>query len=324
MKVKQALLKYISPSTPADERLAFANRSKTEDLAPQDEVTALFILGFDKDPGVSCAAKKSLEEYPLDLTLSALEEKLDPLVIKKIVEIRGENEAVQIMAALNSSIDDETLKRLAETGPVELAAALAQDLERLSSKPFLSEALKKNPLTPLSVISSLAVPPPPDEPASVKKEEPLASLPKELKDERKADEQNIFRLVSELNMAQKMKLALSGNKSARELLVKDSNKLISISVLKNPRITEDEVLRITASKGTPEDLLRFIGRNKEWVKSYGVKLGMTTNPKTPLTISIKMLDSLFEKDLQKIAKSKNIPSVLASAARRKLETKGKK
>lgn len=324
MKVKQALLKYISPSTPADERLAFASRIKTEDLSPQDEVTALFILGFDKDPGVSCAAKKSLEEYPLDLTLSALEERLDPLVIKKIVETRGENEAVQIMAALNSSIDDETLKRLAETGPEELAAALAQDRERLSSRPFLIEALKKNPLMPLSVISSLAGPPTQAGPAHAKKEEPLAPLPKELKDERKADEQNIYRLVSELNMAQKMKLALSGNKSARELLVKDSNKLISISVLKNPRITEDEIMRVTASKGTPEDLLRFIGRNKEWVKCYGVKLGMTTNPKTPLTISIKMLDSLFEKDLQKIAKSKNIPSVLASAARRKLEVKGKK
>ena len=71
-------------------------------------------------------------------------------------------------------------------------------------------------------------------------------------------------------------------------------------------------------------MLRQIARNKEWVKSYGIRVGMLTNPKTPLTVSLKLLDSVYEKDLQGIAKSKNVPNTLASAARRKLDAKGKR
>ena len=70
-------------------------------------------------------------------------------------------------------------------------------------------------------------------------------------------------------------------------------------------------------------MLRHISRNKEWVTSYGIRVGMLTNPKTPLTISLKLLDSVYEKDLHSVAKSKNVPTALASAARRKLEAKGK-
>jgi len=127
-----------------------------------------------------------------------------------------------------------------------------------------------------------------------------------------------------MNTGEKLKLALSGNKAARDLLIKDSNKVVSMAVLKNPKITEEEVQRLALTKGTNDEMLRHISRNKEWVKSYGIRVGMLTNPKTPLTISLKLLDSVYEKDLHSVAKSKNVPNALASAARRKLEAKGKR
>ncbi len=322
MKIRQELLKFISPATPVDERLAAAKRDQTG-LSPSDEVTVLFVLGFDKDAVISAAARKSLADYTAQDLLSALEEKLDPLVIRKILELRPEDEAVQIMAVLNPGIDDETLKKLAETGPEEVVAALSEDRERLSEKPFIAEALIKNPHASKTLATEL------EEakaaPVAVKNEE-AAKLHKDLVDDKKAnlDEQNIFKLITQLSMGQKLKLALGGNKSARDLLVKDSNKIISTAVLKNPRITEEEIQKVTQSKGTNDDMLRQIARNKEWMKSYTVRLGMLGNPKTPLTISLKLLDTVYEKDLHNASNSKSIPSTLASAARRKLESKGKK
>ena len=59
-------------------------------------------------------------------------------------------------------------------------------------------------------------------------------------------------------------------------------------------------------------------------KNYAIKLGLTTNAKTPLAISIKLMDSLNDADVFKIAKSKNVSSTLASAARRKVDAKAKK
>lgn len=322
MKVRQELLRFFK--APPEGRLALAKRAGGEALPPSDEVTVLFVLGFDKDPAVSGAAKKSLGEYPLEGLIKALEEKLDPLVIKKALELR-DDDSLRIMAALNPGTDDETLKSLAETGPEEVVAAISEDGALLSRKPFLVEALRKNPLMTLSMSGLL------EErllnPVTAKPGEagplPSEQIEKDLLDEKraKADEQNLYKAVSSMTMGQKLKLALCGNKAARELLVKDPNKIIAVAVLKNPRVTEEEVQKVTASKGTSDDLLRQISRNKEWMKSHTIRTGMLSNPKTPLAISLKLLDTVFEKDLQTIAKSKNVSSALASAARRRLEAK---
>ena len=327
MKVRQELLKYISPSEPVEVRLSIARRDRSWGLSVGDAGTVLFILGFDKDSSIAQAARKSLEAYPAHGLIAALDEKLDPLVIKKVLEIKQEDEAIQIMAALNPNTDDDTLRRLAETGPEEVVAALSDDKELLARKPYLADALMKNPLTGKTIAATLLQgggPAPAAKPGP-KKDEPQP-LHQDLTDEKraKADEQNIFKLVSQMSMGQKLKLALSGNKAARELLVRDSNKMIAMGVLKNPRITEEEVQRVTLSKGSSDEILRHIARNKEWMKSYSIRIGVLTNPKTPLTVSLKLLEYVYEKDIQGISKSKSIPSALASAARRRLEEKGKR
>ena len=237
------------------------------------------------------------------------------------------------MCFLSPWTDDETLKTIVETGPEEVVGVLAEERERFLEKPFLLDSLKKNPLAPYILVSGIddmmkdakakALVEAEAGKRSVKGPERLA-VPKELVEDKKVDEHNIYKIVGSMSMGQKVKLALSGNKSAREVLIKDSNKMISVAVLKNPRITEDEILRLTSSKSTPEDLLRQVAKNKEWVKNYNVKLGIVSNPKTPLAISVKMLDNMYDKDLANIARSKNIPSVLASTARRKIDAKVKK
>ena len=137
-----------------------------EDLPPEDEVTVLFVLGFDKDAELSGIAKKSLQEYTLTRLLDALDAPLDPLVIKKLLELRGDDDAVKIMAALNPGADDATLSSLASTGPEEVIAVFSEDRELLAAKPFIKEALKKNPLTPNSVRAALSeFKPRPDEDA---------------------------------------------------------------------------------------------------------------------------------------------------------------
>lgn len=326
MKVRQGLLKFISAEAPKEERLRYAARQwpAGEALEPHDEVTVLFVLAYDRDPDISALAKKSLSEYPAELALKALGQKLDPMVIKKLISVFAGSEAVMIMAASSPWIDDETLKEIAMRGPEEAVVLLAEDTGRLRRKPFLIDAIFKNPQTPGSLMAELREIEGDLVHGSKEDEEHEFVPPKELIEERNADEHNIFQIVQQLNMGSKIKLALTGNKAARDLLIKDSNKVVSISVLKNPRITEEEVVRLCNTKGAPEDLLRHVARNKEWVKSYHVKQGLVSNPKTPLAISVKLLDHLYDKDLERISKSKNIPSVLASSARRKVESKQKK
>lgn len=130
-------------------------------------------------------------------------------------------------------------------------------------------------------------------------------------------------LVQELNVGDKIKLALSGDKEWRSLLVKDGNKQVSSAVLKNPRITEKEVLTLCQNRSTNEELIRLILINREWLKNYSIRLALTMHPRTPLNQGIRFLSTLGERDLRKLSKSRNISSVLVNACRRILLVKSK-
>jgi len=163
-----------------------------------------------------------------------------------------------------------------------------------------------------------------DKPEEEKKNIP-DTLKKEVEekvdDENKEIEENIYQKVLSMKPVEKIKLALKGNKSARGLLLKDSNKQVSLTVLKNPRITEDEVESLVKSKSTPEHLIREISRNRNFMKEYGIKKGMVMHPKTPLEISMRLINHLYIKDIEQISKSREVPSALKNQALRLYMTK---
>jgi hypothetical protein len=122
--------------------------------------------------------------------------------------------------------------------------------------------------------------------------------------------------IATMSVSQKIKLALRGNKDARQILVRENNKLIRRLVLQNPRIGDGEILAITHNRTADEELLRVISDRREWMRNYQVRLGLATNPKTPIAVALKQLSVLGERDIRALAKSRNIPQAVAVQARR--------
>jgi len=144
-------------------------------------------------------------------------------------------------------------------------------------------------------------------------------------EEEQADlERNLSRKVMNMKTSEKIKLAMTGGKSARALLIKDANKIVSSSVLKSPKITENEVEGISRSRGVSDEVIRIVASNRDWTKSYQIKYNLATNPKTPLTESMRFLNHLRDKDLRDIARSRNVPSQVATQAKRILQRKEQK
>jgi hypothetical protein len=54
---------------------------------------------------------------------------------------------------------------------------------------------------------------------------------------------------------------------------------------------------------------------------YQVKLNLAQNPKCPLGFSLRFLTTLHAEDLKALSKSKNVPSALAVAARKLVQTR---
>lgn len=132
---------------------------------------------------------------------------------------------------------------------------------------------------------------------------------------------NLFQQVQQMKVSEKIQLALKGNKEARALLLKDSNKQVLLAVLNSPRITEQEVESIAQSKSVSEDILRVVANNRSWVKNYGIIVGLVNNPKTPVGVSLGFIKNLKPKDLGSLSRNKGVPEVIRTSAGRLLQTK---
>jgi hypothetical protein len=141
--------------------------------------------------------------------------------------------------------------------------------------------------------------------------------------EEEEDFRSKYQLAQTMGVGEKIKMALTGDKEWRSLLIKDSNKLVNGSVVKNPRITEPEILAICKSVIQNDEIIRVICMNKEWIKNYEIRKALVLNNKTPLPVALRFMGFLTEKDVSAMAKSKNISSVLTNQARRLLTSKKK-
>lgn len=132
---------------------------------------------------------------------------------------------------------------------------------------------------------------------------------------------NLFQQVQRMTVSEKIQLALKGNKEARALLMKDSNKQVVLTVLGSPRLTEQEVELIAASRTVSEEILRIIAGNRNWLKNYGVVTALVNNPKTPVGLSLGFLKNLKVKELNGVSKNKGVPEAIRASARRLIQTK---
>jgi hypothetical protein len=98
---------------------------------------------------------------------------------------------------------------------------------------------------------------------------------------------------------------------------------VSGGVVKNPRLTEPEVLGIVKSSLQNDEIIRVICANKEWLKNYQIRKALVENHRTPLPNALRYLAMLTEKDIAGLAKSKNVSTVIATQARRLLLNKEK-
>ncbi len=129
---------------------------------------------------------------------------------------------------------------------------------------------------------------------------------------------NITQIILKMKPSQKIKLALTGSKEARGVLIRESSKTISLGVLANPRITIGEVETFAKSQNMSEDVIRKIGTNSEWTRKNTVAAALVFNPKTPVGISLGFMPRMTERDLGILEKSKSVPEAVRTNARQML------
>ena len=127
---------------------------------------------------------------------------------------------------------------------------------------------------------------------------------------------NMSQIVNKMTPSQKIKLAQTGAKEARSLLIRESSKIIAMAVIANPKITISEVEFFAKSTSLNEDVLRKIGSNNEWCRKPSVATALVNNPKTPIGISLGFVSRMADRDLGSLERNRNIPEAVRASARK--------
>ncbi len=135
-------------------------------------------------------------------------------------------------------------------------------------------------------------------------------------DEISGERVSMINRILRMGMKDRVKLAAKGDREARNILIRDPNRIVAQAVIGNTKITEQEVEKVAAMRSVPEDVLRQIAINRNWARNYAIMHNLARNPRTPISNVMTILNRLQLRDLQAMIKNRNVSDAARKQALR--------
>lgn len=127
--------------------------------------------------------------------------------------------------------------------------------------------------------------------------------------------------IRSLPVPMRMKLARNANKQVRQLLIRDTNSMVAVTVITGNSIPDSEIEQIANSRRVCDEVIREIPKNREWIRKYAIAKALVKNPKTPLDVATKLVPRMSVRDLRDLAKDRNIPDAIRQMSLRLYQAK---
>jgi hypothetical protein len=251
------------------------------------------------DPPAAAVATLSLAEL-----MALVQDPATPgEVLKEVLELPALSPDVLGALLHHPQIPVEALAALAERAEGPLLDVLLGDLEHVERWLPVLEALLRNAAVPATTHQTLQ-----------------RHLEAARKREVEGAKKNLLLRIKDLPVGQKLALAKKGNKDVRMILVKDSNEMVALEVVASPRITDGEILAIAQMRDVTEKVLRYIANHKKYRQNHQIVVSLLNNPRTPVGVSLGLgIYTLSDRELADLAKNRNVPGVVARAAKQVLD-----
>ena len=335
LKVSSEVARIVKPGAPRDAQLAAARGALP--LVGKDLLTVLFFLCRSNDAEIKKSAVKTLRELPATI-LSPLckDESLHPQLLELMARARMADGDLMGAVIMHPVVTVKTLLYLAQNAGADVLERLAGHQNMLYENPEIVEAIIANPAAEKALKFKMGW----QAPEKITKQKPpqeasegdretdkdgrSQSEIEDLMEEADREGMSKYQIAMDLTVSEKIKMGLTGDKEWRSIMMKQSNKLIQGAVMKNPRISDGEVLMVAKAKTSSDDLIRIILLNKDWVKNYEIKKALLAHPKTPPPKALRFVSFLTMKDLKELAKSKQLTNIMSNAIRKELAFRIKK
>jgi hypothetical protein len=123
--------------------------------------------------------------------------------------------------------------------------------------------------------------------------------------------------LGNMTVPEKVKCATKGTREMRAILIRDPNRMVASAVLSCPKVNDAEVEAFAKMGNVSEEILRTIAQTRAWTKNYSVTLALVKNSKTPVALSLNLMQRLTDGDVKKLSTDRNVPEPLRLAARKR-------
>lgn len=320
-------------------------------IPQQDLIYVQICLLRDPGAGIAQAVSESLAKLSQETLAPLLRDPgCDPIVIDHFARSGRLAGAALEAAMANPAIPDATLEALAEKAPGETLTLIITNEVRIIGNPRLVDLLRANPnLRPdsrrrlaelerdfvgkeaLRIRRPAAAPeaaagpvagaaeaapegaePPPGEEQAPP---PIMTPEEERTYEEALSRTPTYQKIMQMNVSEKVQLAMKGNTEERAILIRDAAKMVAQQVLRSPKLSDNEVASFANMRNIHEDVLRAIAGHRDWTKSYSVAHALVRNPKTPPGVSVQFLPRLGTRDIKVVMGDKNVPELVRRQAR---------
>ncbi|HXH94423.1 MAG TPA: hypothetical protein VNN25_22795 [Thermoanaerobaculia bacterium] len=127
--------------------------------------------------------------------------------------------------------------------------------------------------------------------------------------------ENVWDRIRGLSQMEKLLLAVKADRSERALLLQDNDPRVLLSLLRNPRLTVDEVARLAKSTFLNYQIADVIMKTTQWMSVLDVRLGLMHNAKTPPAFALRILPTLPESEIRSIARAGSSMALKTAALR---------
>lgn len=140
-------------------------------------------------------------------------------------------------------------------------------------------------------------------------------------DERPMDEGRVpnYGGGRELTLGERRNLARRALRSHFDRLLSDPHPRVIAELLQNPRLTEDDVVRLAARRPGRADVLRQLAGSVRWIRQARVRTALVFNPASPPWLSVPFLGLCTRSELHELVHSTDTALLLRGVAVELLE-----
>jgi hypothetical protein len=131
------------------------------------------------------------------------------------------------------------------------------------------------------------------------------------------EERSVDHEMRKVALGTRKQMARLADPVIRARLLADPDPGVIANLLRHPRLTEPEVVRIAARRPARPEVLTEVFKNPRWRVRGRVRVALANNPYTPTEIALKLVPLLTLPEVRELAQSRTLhPEVLRSARER--------